>query len=65
MTTLIEVDEVNGTWEVITNKEKGTIIYALEEYAKILEAEYSYKAKNYVLELIWKIDGIIKGEGDE
>jgi hypothetical protein len=40
---------------MLDTKEKGTIIFALEEYAKVLEAEKSYEAKNNVLELIWKL----------
>ena len=41
---------------MLTDKEIGTIIFALEEYASILETERSYQAKNSVLELIWKLD---------
>jgi hypothetical protein len=41
---------------MISNKEKVTIIFALEEYAKVLEKENSHEAKNNVLELIWKLD---------
>lgn len=41
---------------MLSNKERGTIIFALEEYAKVLEIENSYEAKNSVLELIWKLD---------
>ena len=49
---------------MLTNKERGTVIFALEEYAKMLEGENSYEAKNSVLELIWKLD-IPKGRGRE
>jgi len=48
---------------MLTDKERGTIIFALEEYANILEIEESYEAKNSVLELIWKLDSV-KGEGE-
>ena len=41
---------------MIDSKEKGTIIFALEQYAEVLEGEGSYQAKNSVLELIWKLD---------
>ena len=41
---------------MLSNKERGTIVFALEEYAKVLESENSYEAKNSVLELIWKLD---------
>ena len=41
---------------MLNSKERGTIIFALEEYAKVLEGENSYEAKNNVLELIWKLD---------
>jgi hypothetical protein len=48
---------------MLTNKERGTVIFALEEYANILEMQESYEAKNSVLELIWKLDSV-KGEGE-
>jgi hypothetical protein len=47
---------------MLSNKERGTVIFALEEYAKVLEDEHSYEAKNSVLELIWKLD-IPEGRG--
>ena len=47
---------------MLSNKERGTIIFALEEYAKVLESENSYEAKNSVLELIWKLDTPKGGE---
>jgi len=48
---------------MLTDKERGTIIFALEEYANILEMQESYEAKNSVLELIWKLDSKkIEGE---
>jgi hypothetical protein len=47
---------------MLSNKERGTIVFALEEYAKVLELENSYDAKNSVLELIWKLD-TQEGEG--
>jgi hypothetical protein len=43
---------------MLTEKETGTVIFALEEYAQVLEKENSYEAKNNVLELIWKIDAL-------
>jgi hypothetical protein len=48
---------------MLSNKERGTIVFALEEYAKVLEIENSYEAKNSVLELIWKLD-TREGEGE-
>lgn len=45
---------------MLNSDEKGTIIFALEEYAKVLEIEGSYTAKNNVLELIWKLCGLYK-----
>jgi hypothetical protein len=42
--------------EMIDSKEKGTIIFALEQYAEALEGEGNYQAKNSVLEIIWKLD---------
>ena len=39
----------------LTEKEIGTIIFALEEYANILEIENSFDTRNYVYELIWKL----------
>jgi hypothetical protein len=47
---------------MLSNKERGTIVFALEQYAEILELENSYEAKNSVLELIWKLD-TREGEG--
>ena len=41
---------------MIDSKERGTIIFALEQYAEALEGEGDYQAKNSVLELIWKLD---------
>jgi hypothetical protein len=41
---------------MLSNKERGTIVFALEEYAKVLELENSYEAKNSVLELNCKLD---------
>jgi len=41
---------------MLSDKERGTIIFALEEYAKVLEIENDYDTKNSVLELIWKLD---------
>ena len=48
---------------MLSNKEINTVIFALEEYAKVLEIENSYDAKNSVLELIWKLD-MSKREGE-
>lgn len=39
----------------LTKKELGTIIFALEEYANILEIEKSFEARNKVYELIWRL----------
>jgi hypothetical protein len=47
---------------MLSNRETGTIIFALEEYAKVLEIENSFEAKNSVLELIWKLDSNQGGE---
>jgi hypothetical protein len=49
---------------MLSSKERGTIIFALEEYAKVLEIENSYEAKNSVLNLIWKLD-MSKREGEK
>lgn len=46
----------------MNNKERGTIIFALEEYAQVLERENSYLARNKVYELIWKLDTEREGE---
>lgn len=61
MATIIEIDEPNGTWSIITDDEKNTIVFALEEYAHVLEAEHYYQTKNKVLELIWKVSALFKG----
>jgi hypothetical protein len=47
---------------MLSNKEIGTIVFALEEYAQILEIEKDYKTKNYILELIWKVNTKRQGE---
>jgi hypothetical protein len=39
----------------MNEKERGTVIFALEEYAQLLERENSYLARNKVYELIWKL----------
>ena len=46
--------KINMTNE-LTKKEIGTIIFALEEYANVLEIENSFDARNNVYELIWKL----------
>jgi hypothetical protein len=46
--------EPEKEWE----KEKSTIIYALEEYAKVLEGQNGIEWRNYVLELIWKVSAM-------
>jgi hypothetical protein len=40
---------------MLNTKEKQIIIYALEEYAKVLEAEDSIPLRNEVFELTWKV----------
>lgn len=40
----------------ITTKESKTIIFALEEYAQILDKQQEYDLRNNLLELIWKLD---------
>lgn len=42
----------------ITNKEFGTIIFALEEYQNILDKENDISTRNYVIELIWKVSAM-------
>jgi hypothetical protein len=37
-------------------RERGTIIFALELYAQLLEKEKDYEARNKVFELIWRLD---------
>ena len=41
---------------MLNNKDKGSIIFALEEYARALEIDSNYTARNSVLEIIWKLD---------
>ena len=38
-----------------SKRERGTIIFALEEYAQLLEKEKDYQSRNRVWELIWRI----------
>jgi hypothetical protein len=46
---------------MLNTKDKETIIYALEEYTKELEAEGNIAWRNYVMELTWKVSAM-KGE---
>ena len=39
----------------LTDKELGTIIFSLEQYAQVLESESDISTRNYVYELIWKV----------
>lgn len=43
---------------MITDKEYGTIIYALEEYQATLEQEGDIYTRNYVIDLIHKVCNI-------
>ena len=47
----------------LTDKEYGTIIFALEEYQAILDREGSIPTRNYVIDLIHKVDNY-KGKGE-
>jgi hypothetical protein len=40
---------------MLNSNEKMVIIYALEEYAKVLEAQGNIRVRNEVFELTWKI----------
>ena len=40
---------------MLDTKEKETIIYALEEWTKILEEQGNIAWRNYVMELTWKV----------
>jgi len=40
----------------LTDKEYGTIIFALEEYQSILDKEGDVTTRNYVIDLIHKVD---------
>ena len=48
----------------LTDKEYGTIIFALEEYQSILDKEGDVTTRNYVIDLIHKVDNH-KGESNE
>jgi hypothetical protein len=48
----------------LTDKEYGTIIFALEEYQSILDKEGDVATRNYVIDLIHKVDNN-KGESNE
>ena len=39
----------------LTDKEYGTIIFALEEYQSILDKEGNVATRNYVIDLIHKV----------
>jgi len=45
-------------------KEKATILYALEEHAKVLELEGNIESRNRVLELTWKVSNSMIGESE-
>jgi hypothetical protein len=47
---------------MLDSKEKQTVIYALEEYTKELEAEGNIAWRNYVMELTWKVSSSLGGE---
>ena len=47
---------------MLDTKEKETIIYALEEWTKVLEAEGNITMRNKVMELIWKVSSSLGGE---
>jgi hypothetical protein len=49
---------------MLNNKEKQTVIYALEEYTKELEAQGNIAWRNEVMELTWKVSAM-KGESNE
>jgi len=40
----------------LSDKEYGTIIFALEEYQSILDKEDDVTTRNYVIDLIHKVD---------
>jgi hypothetical protein len=48
----------------LTDKEYGTIIFALEEYQSILDKEGDVTTRNYVIDLIHKVDNQ-KEESDD
>jgi len=48
----------------LSDKEYGTIIFALEEYQNILDKEGDVATRNYVIDLIHKLDNN-KGESNE
>ena len=45
---------------MLNTKEKETVIYALEEWTKVLEAEGNIAKRNEVMELTWKVSAIGK-----
>jgi hypothetical protein len=47
---------------MLNTKEKETVIYALEEYTKELEAEGNIAWRNYVMELTWKVSSSLGRE---
>ena len=48
----------------LSDKEYGTIIFALEEYQSILNKEGDVATRNYVIDLIHKVDNN-KGESND
>jgi hypothetical protein len=45
---------------MINTKDKETIIYALEEWTKVLESEGNVVKRNEVMELTWKVSAMGK-----
>lgn len=40
----------------MTKKEMGTIIFALENYSQLMQKEKDYNMRNYIYDLINKLD---------
>jgi hypothetical protein len=41
---------------MLNTKDKGIVIFALEQYVQVLEKESNYVSRNNVLELIWQLE---------
>jgi hypothetical protein len=47
---------------MLNAQDKRDVIYALEEWTKLLEAEGNIAKRNEVMELTWKVSSSLGGE---
>lgn len=47
---------------MLNTQDKRDVIYALEEWTKVLEAEGNIAKRNEIMELTWKVSNSLGGE---